>query len=113
MVMVFAMIWSGAAIAASATKEEIDAAIKIYDGFRSDSVKQKAYCEVMPYTGEAAKSMSEKPKFDEANKKATAAINKLGPDFNKAHGLAPRLDMGSEPSKRYVSAKQALEKTCP
>jgi hypothetical protein len=92
-----------------ATKEEIDAAVKFYDGVRTDPDKQKAYCDVRQAIDMMA---SDPPKFAEAQQKAMAATKKLGSDFGKAQSLASRLDMASGDAKRYTSARQALERTC-
>jgi hypothetical protein len=95
--------------AESATKEEIDAAVKFYDGVRTDPVKQKAYCDVRQAIGVMA---SDPAKFAEAQQKAMAATKNLGPDFGKAQSLAARLDMTSADAKRYTSGRQALDGTC-
>jgi hypothetical protein len=94
----------------SATKKEIDAAVKFYDGVRTDPDKQKAYCDVRQAIGMMA---SDPAKFAVAQQKAMAATKQLGPDFGKAQSLASRLDMASGDAKRYTSARQALDRTCP
>lgn len=95
--------------AESATKEEIDAAVKFYDGVKVDSDKQKAYCDVRQAIGMMA---SDPKKFADAQQKAAAATKQLGSDFTKAQSLASRLDMASGDAKRYTSARQALDRTC-
>ena len=100
---------TGSASAETAIKEEIDAAVKFYDGVKVDSDKLKAYCDAKQAIGMMA---SDPKKFAEAQQKAAAATKQLGPEFGRAQSLQTRLDMTSEEAKRYIFARQALDKTC-
>ena len=97
------------ASAESATKEEIDVALKFYEEVRADPDKQKAYCDVRQAIGMMA---SDPKRFSEAQQKAASATKTLGPDFAKAQSLASRLDMASGDANRYTSVRQALDRTC-
>lgn len=92
-----------------ASTQEVDSAVKFYDGVRVDPDKQKAYCEVRQAIGMMASGQG---KFAEAQQKAAAATKRLGSDFAKAQNLSTRLDMTSEDTKRYMAARQALDKVC-
>ncbi len=61
------------ASAETATKEEIDAAVKFDDGVKVDSDKQKAYCNERQAIGMMA---SDPKKFAEAQQKAAAATRR-------------------------------------
>ena len=102
--LVSSIAWAG-----NATKEEIDAAVKFYDGVEADADKQQAYCDVKQAIG----MMTSGPgKFAEAQQQASAEAKKLGPDFTKAQSLSTRLDMKSENTKRYTTARHALDWSC-
>jgi hypothetical protein len=104
------LLVASSAWAGNATKEEIDAGVKFYDGVKADADKQKAYCDVKQAIG----MMTSGPgKFAEAQQKASAATKKLRPDFTKAQSLSTRLDMKSEDTKRYTAARHALDQSCP
>jgi len=96
--------------AGTATKEEIDAALKFYDEVKTDSNKLKAYCEVEQAIGMMAAGQG---KFAEAQQRASAASKQLGPEFAKAQSLQPRLDAKSDDMARYTAARHALDKSCP
>jgi predicted Zn-dependent protease len=96
--------------AGTATKEEIDAAVKFYEEVKADSNKLNAYCEVKQAIGMMA---SRQGNFAEAQQKASTASKQMGPEFAKAQGLQTRLDIKSEDTARYTAARQALDKDCP
>lgn len=96
--------------AGTATKEEIDAALKFYDEVKADSDKLRAYCEVKQAIGMMAAGQG---KFAEAQQRASAASKQLGPEFGKAQSLQPRLDAKSDDMARYTAARHALDKSCP
>lgn len=97
------------ASAGVATKEEIDAAVKFYEGVKADSDKLKAYCDVRQAIGMMASGPG---KFAEARQKAAATTKKLGPDFAKANELSGQLNRNSDETRRYLLAKQAADKAC-
>ena len=96
--------------AGTATKEEIDAALKFYDQVKADSNKLKAYCEVEQAIGMMAAGQG---KFADAQQRASAASKQLGPEFGKAQSLQLRLDAKSDDMARYTAARHALDKSCP
>jgi len=110
-----ALFWATGALleltagAQNATNEEVDAAVKFYDGVKADAEKRKAYCDVR----QGIRMMTSDPKkFAEAQQKVSAATKQLGPEFGRAQNLQTRLDMGSDNAKRYISARQALDNAC-
>jgi hypothetical protein len=104
------MMFVHTANAGTATKEEIDAALKFYDEVKADSNKLWAYCEVKQAIGMMAAGQG---KFAEAQQRASAASKQLGPEFGKAQSLQPRLDTKSDDMARYTAARHALDKSCP
>jgi len=98
------------ASADNATKEEIDAAVKFYDGVKADADKRRAYCDAR----QGIKMMTSDPKkFAEAQQKVSGATKQLGPEFAMAQSVQTRLDMKSDEAKRYISARQMLDNLCP
>ena len=105
-----AMVIAQTAQAEHATSEEIDAAVQFYESVKANPDKHKAYCDVK----QGIEMMtSGRAKFAEAQQKMAAATKQLGPEFAKAQGLSTRLDKASESTRQYMSARQALDKTCP
>ena len=91
-------------------KEEIESAIKFYGTVKADPGKLKVYCSVKD--GIRMMTMGQE-KFVQAQQQVAAGTKQLGPDFVNAQTLMTRLDMKSPDGTRYITARSALDQSCP
>jgi hypothetical protein len=87
---------------------------KLVEGIQSDKAKMQQYCDMRALYGQAAEAeeKKQKKKYKELTKKADAAADKLGPEYQKARAALQKVDLSSPEDQELLSVMDPLDDFC-
>lgn len=107
-------LFAGPSHASDLSPEQVEQAVQLFHGIRTDSVKHEAYCEMVRQQRRyALADQYDKAKIQEAKKIAAAEAAKLPPAYAETLRVLTQEDLSLEQARRIGQARQALSESCP
>lgn len=107
-------LFAGPSHAGDMSSQQVEQAVQLFQGIRTNPTTHAAYCEMVHQQRRAALAdQHEKLKVQEAKNLAAAEAAKLPPAYAETLRMLTHEDLSLEQARRIGQARQALSESCP